>query len=188
MVSKVISNRNVEEAIDRSRFRDKIRFLQENGPLCGEGFKRGNSYVEKPNCWGTTIFLLNAEKHILEQNKHERIGDFFVIGDKNKTSASFIPVDMERPGYVSGEHIAPFLKNYCERLPLKEPDCIMSIYQTSSIDSGAIHTMLYLGIVQDEPHIYEKKGLVGGFGPNKLRNRSSEGHCKSFRFPKSSVI
>ena len=164
---------SLEEAVRNSKYAERVLLLQKNPEL---GHKihhpRGGGQYELPNCWGTTTFLIGAEREFTDNWEHSVKDGLVHVKDNRIKGVCFFPEDNSAPGYVDTEYIAWFLLTKCTKVDEFTPDAIIATsgdgYRGGEhIRTGILHTSLFLGKVGKEAYVIEKEregGLIG-LGP-----------------------
>lgn len=170
---------SLDEAIESSEFSERIKFLLEN-PRLGYGpvVRRNEDYIESSNCWGTTAFLVDAQKEILANWEHREIesGKIIKVETSRPDRPSFFFADNSRPGYTDSVHLKWFLKERCLKSITPIFNSILSMiimnYDGDGCPEGTVfHTGLFLGKIQDKPMYVEQDGLGGAFKTQELNGR-----------------
>lgn len=162
---------SVKNIVESSRYKDKISFLLENPGLARKTLKvLGGYYNQKPNCFGTIIFLLNEQRRFIENYEHTKDNEVIIIGGPGKEEGFCIFSEEERPGYIGSLFMKWFLQNCCKKIPEKERDCIIAAIPTDYINHGLLHTSLYLGNINNKLWIFEQEGEGLSFRFTAFRN------------------
>ncbi len=167
----ITSFRDVDKAIERSPYRDNLLLLQQNKDPFSQELRQDIREAKYPNCFGTLVFLLDAERHLLDQFSIVKKNGIIVLGNERSASTSFIPCTFDRPGYVSAGHMERFLSTYCSPAFEHSPANIITTYEYNRLKfpiKTLLHGMLYLGFIQGEEYVYEKDGQGGSFQSARL--------------------
>ena len=181
---KEITREYLSPLIDRSIFKDKIDLLLNNHQLGSRKLTTlDSSFCERdvyPNCFGTVLFLLGAERDFLKNLKYEKGKDNEFIVLSNEGSFAVFPSKFNGPGSLQPEHMKLFLRRKCREL--QKPN-IGSVVSTGGfvLDgegypegySDIIHSALYLGELDGKSYIFEKDGIIGGLRFDSLDNMVS---------------
>ena len=118
---------SIEEAVQHSRYRERISFLLQNPSLGRKSLRiLGGYYEQCSNCFGTTLFIIEGESVFLKSRHCKREDGTVTLGEPGREAFCIFPLHERRPGYVSTDFMDWFLKNQCTPIPQKEKDCIIA--------------------------------------------------------------
>jgi hypothetical protein len=150
----VVETEKYGDLIGNSRFRDRIMFLLDNPDLAWRNLQKD----EKPCCFGTIAYLLDANRKIRELWKKSGHN----LDDYSDALGNYVvlPED-DRPGYVGMEPMELFLSTLQETA--MEKDCVVALFWQNSNTEGFTgfglgHSAVYLGKHMEKDMVFEQLG------------------------------
>ncbi|MEK6890347.1 MAG: hypothetical protein AABX35_04110 [Nanoarchaeota archaeon] len=169
MSEKEITREEVAPLLDRVPFRERIDYLLDNQDLgsrklttLGDGpFNKFHVY---PNCFGTALFVLGAEREYISKLNPKNTSDGMIASISRVGDFAVFPRGFDRPGSLQDDYMKIFLSG-CQKVDLLQAGDIT--YEEGFIaeqDREYHHSMVFLGRLDERNYFFQQNGLRGRFG------------------------
>lgn len=166
MSEREITRQEVEPLLRNSPLRARIDYLLDNQGLGKKPLTKltgyGNIY---PNCFGTALFVLGAERDILGKFRGENgsSGEVIVQSKRNGDFMVF-PKGFAGPGSLQDSNMKSFFRDMCQKVDLLQAgDITYEEGYCSEGDSDYHHSMVFLGNLDERKYFFQQEGLRGRF-------------------------
>src|SRR3989344_6153462 len=174
-----ISREEVANLIEGLKFRDKIDYLLKNPELESKKLTILDSLFSErefyPNCFGTVLFLLGAERDFLKSLRYKRRKDNGFISISVEGSFVIFHDKFDRPGSLAPQHMKLFMRDVCRNVKKSDIGCIVItdgvVYDNEGYPEeyqDPIHSAIYLGEQGGKEYIFEQSGNGGNGGRFKF--------------------
>ncbi|MEK6910983.1 MAG: hypothetical protein AABW82_04385 [Nanoarchaeota archaeon] len=163
MSNREITREEVEPLLRDSPLRERIDYLLENPELGSRPLTRLNGYGNiYPNCFGTTLFLLDAQRDLLDKFRR-RLGLRGELIVQSKTGEDFMvfPKKLIGPGSLQPNYVEFFLDKHCTKTssPIHGRIVVTSGISDQENYHSTLHSAVYLGEIDKVPYVFEQNGL-----------------------------
>ncbi|MDO8564106.1 MAG: hypothetical protein Q7R87_03795 [Nanoarchaeota archaeon] len=145
--------------------RERIEHLWHNQELGGRLLTKLPGYADTiyPNCFGTALFVLGAERKFLERLEHKSATNGVVVSRSGKGGFAVFPKNFDSPGILQPDYMKIFLSK-CQKVDtLQQGDITYEEGFSRDEDGSYEHSMLFLGNLGSNPCFFQQDGLGGRF-------------------------
>ncbi len=162
-MDREVTRQEVEPLLRDSPLRDRIDFLLDNQELGSRPLTKLNGYGNiYPNCFGTALYVLNAERDLVGKFKGE-IGpsDEVIVQSKRGGDFMVFPKDFAGPGSLQPRYMEFFLERHCTKTDSLIPGRIVVTSGVSDEENyhNTLHSAVYLGEISKVGYVFEQNGI-----------------------------
>lgn len=157
-MERIVTRQEVAPLLRDSPFKNRIDYLLDNQNLGSKLLmKLSGNYEVYPNCFGTALFLLGAEREFLNTLNHQFSENDMIVSISGNKSFAVFPKKFDRPGILQPNHMKMFL-SHCEKVDSLQPG-VITYEEGVSRDGIYHHSMVFLGKLGKMNYFFQQAGL-----------------------------